>query len=114
MRRLECVEIEGEIDAYMSLVAWGWLRRWLSARKAWRMGIQKMFMPKYGLAVFRGHPKRTLPNRPDLVFHLRDKSSALKAYHKVAETLTEGGCFGDPVRALFDANQQELWRVHRQ
>ena len=30
MRRLERVEIEGEIDAYMSLVPWGWLRRWLS------------------------------------------------------------------------------------
>jgi hypothetical protein len=98
----------------MSLVPWGWLRRWLSARKARRMRIEMMFMPKYELAVFRGHPNQTLPNRPDLVFHFRDKSSALEAYHKVAEALIEGGYFGDPVRALFDANQQELWRVHRQ
>ena len=107
MRRLERVEIEGENDAYMSLVPWGWLRRWLSARKARRAGIQMMFMPKYELAVFRGHPNRTLPNSPDLVFHFRDKSSAVEAYHKVAKALTEGGYFGDRLRALIDANQQE-------
>ena len=107
MRRLERVEVEGEVDAYMSLVPWGWLRRWLSARKARRMGIELMFVPKYELAVFHGHPSRTLPNEPDLVFRFRDKSSALAAYHKVAEALTKGGYWGDPVRTLFDENQQE-------
>jgi hypothetical protein len=55
------------------------------------MGIKMMFAPKYELAVFRGHPNRTLPSMPDLVFRFRDKSSALEAYRKVAEALTEGG-----------------------
>ena len=107
MRRLERVEIEGEVDAYMSLAPWGWLRRWHSARKARRMGIEMMFVPKYELAVFRGPPSQTLPNQPDLVFRFRNKSSALAGYHKVAGTLIEGGYRGDPVRALFYENQQE-------
>lgn len=107
MLRLERVEIEGEVDPYMSLVPWGWLRRWLSARKARRIGIKPLFVPRYELAVFRGHPSRTLPSQPDLVFHFRDKSRALEAYDRVAQALIAGGCRGDQIRALFEENQEE-------
>jgi hypothetical protein len=106
MRRFERVEIEGEIDAYLSLVKWGCLRRWLANRKVRRLGIQMMFVPRYELAVFHGYPSRTLPNMPDLVFRFRDKSSALEGYHKVAQALLNGGYWGDQVRGLFTANQQ--------
>ena len=73
------------------------------------MGIKLMFVPKYELAVFRGHPSPdpAEPARPCFPFP-RDKSGALgEAYHKVAEALTEGGYWGDPVRSLFDENQLE-------
>jgi hypothetical protein len=107
MSRLERVETDGQADAYMSLVPWGPLRRWLAGRKARRLSIKMIFVPKYELAVFHDHPNRTLPNMPDLVFRFRDKPSALEGYHKVAEALIAGGYWGDPVRALLDVNQQE-------
>lgn len=105
MRRLERVEIDGEIEAFMSLVPWGLLRRWLSARKARRTGIKMMFVPKYELAVFRDQPHLVMGQA--LLFRFRNKTRALEGYHKVTKALREDGYWGDPVRALFNENHRE-------
>jgi hypothetical protein len=76
MRKLKRVEIEGEVDVVLSLVPWGPFRRWNARRKARSLGIRLQFIPKYELAVFRGHPMRTLPGMPEIVFRFRDRNEA--------------------------------------
>ena len=117
MGKLAAVTFE-EKTFTLSMVRWGFLRRYKSNKQRFMSLTGASFIPKYEIAVYDGKPSVISKlGFPEAVFYYPDKQLALENFHDLRAAIAEGGIFGERFRRSISAaepQKQHVWVVNAQ
>jgi hypothetical protein len=97
----------------LSMIGWGFLRRYKSNKRGFMRLTGASFIPRYEIAVYDGAP--SLSYFAEVVFYYPDKASALQKFDELKAAIAGGGIFGQQFRKVISGagpHKQHVWLVN--